>query len=163
MSFLPYYWVPVREGPNRYPPIFYPSLPLCLPNPPFRVIEYEARATAALQQAIDEESRVGVAQREADAELQATAEARGALQGERAALEAEAQELVLFAGRLQVGRWYKGSDCARGQAAIVHDSRRGRDHPRTHTGRHSSSPPSSLRPPRSPPPGPVRGAIPLHR
>ncbi len=45
-----------------------------------RVIEYEARATAALQQAISEESRVGQAQKETDEELQVVAGARATLQ-----------------------------------------------------------------------------------
>jgi phage shock protein A len=74
-----------------------------LPSPVPRVIEYEARASAALQQAIDEESRVGQAQRETEAELQAVEAARAVLAGEKGALEAEARELVEFARKLQVG------------------------------------------------------------
>ena len=66
------------------------------------MIEYEARASSALQQAIEEESRVGQAQREADAELQAVEAARAVLAGEKGALDAEAKELVEFAKKLQV-------------------------------------------------------------
>lgn len=45
-----------------------------------RVIEYETRASAALQQAIAEETRVGQAQRETEVELHAVEVARASLQ-----------------------------------------------------------------------------------
>lgn len=55
-----------------------------------------------MQQAIDEESRAGQAQRETDVELEAVDAARSAMLGEKQALEAEAGELVEFARRMQV-------------------------------------------------------------